>query len=86
MHSTNLRKVGGSVMLAIPPTLLDLLQLKSGERINLSVERGRLVVHRKRPKYSMEQLLKQTKSAARASWSREDREWTSGKAVGRELI
>ena len=27
MHTTNLRKVGGSVMLAVPPALLDVLQL-----------------------------------------------------------
>ena len=25
MHTTNLRKVGGSVMLAVPPAILDLL-------------------------------------------------------------
>ena len=26
MHTTNLRKVGGSVMLAVPPAMLDPLQ------------------------------------------------------------
>ena len=30
MHTTNLRKVGGSVMLAVPPALLKLLQLGPG--------------------------------------------------------
>jgi antitoxin ChpS len=30
MHTTNLRKVGGSVMLAVPPALLDILQLEPG--------------------------------------------------------
>jgi hypothetical protein len=28
MHTTNLRKVGGSVMLAVPPALLDILHLR----------------------------------------------------------
>ena len=28
MHTTNLRKVGGSVMLAVPPPLLDILRLR----------------------------------------------------------
>ena len=28
MHTTNLRKVGGSVMLAVPPAFLDQLQFK----------------------------------------------------------
>jgi antitoxin ChpS len=33
MHTTNLRKVGGSVMLAVPPALLDVLQLQIGADI-----------------------------------------------------
>ena len=28
MHTTNLRKVVGSVMLAVPPAILDLLHLR----------------------------------------------------------
>ncbi|SEJ02047.1 antitoxin ChpS, partial [Nitrosomonas eutropha] len=30
MHTTNLRKVGGSIMLAVPPALLDVLHLSAG--------------------------------------------------------
>jgi antitoxin component of MazEF toxin-antitoxin module len=30
MHTTNLRKVGGSIMLAIPPAVLEILNLQSG--------------------------------------------------------
>ena len=30
MHTTNLRKVGGSVMLAVPPAILDQLHLRLG--------------------------------------------------------
>lgn len=30
MHTTNLRKVGGSVMLAVPPAFLDQLHYKQG--------------------------------------------------------
>jgi antitoxin ChpS len=32
MHTTNLRKVGRSVMLAIPPALLDILHLQPGAK------------------------------------------------------
>ena len=32
MHTTNLRKVGGSVMLAVPPAPLDLLNLGVGPK------------------------------------------------------
>jgi antitoxin ChpS len=44
MHTTNLRKVGGSVMLAVPPALLDILNLQPGARVGITVESGRLVV------------------------------------------
>lgn len=37
MHTTNLRKVGGSVMLAVPPALLDLLNLGVGVKVGIGV-------------------------------------------------
>ena len=37
MHTTNLRKVGGSVMLAVPPAILDLLHLEVGNTVGLAV-------------------------------------------------
>ncbi len=43
MHLTNLRKVGGSVMLAVPPSFLDLLGLKAGASVGVAVDSGRLV-------------------------------------------
>ena len=42
MHTTNLRKVGGSVMLAVPPAILDLLDLRVGTAVGLVVDGGRL--------------------------------------------
>ncbi len=44
MHITNLRKVGGSVMLAVPPALLDLLQRKASTSVGVVVDDGRLIV------------------------------------------
>ena len=35
MHTTNLRKVGGSVMLAVPPALLDILHLRAGAKVGI---------------------------------------------------
>ena len=35
MHTTNLRKVGGSVMLAVPPAFLDQLHLQAGVMVGL---------------------------------------------------
>ena len=44
MHTTHLRKVGGSIMLAVPPAFLDQLRLQVGATVGLAVDRGCLVV------------------------------------------
>ena len=43
MYTTNLRKVGGSVMLAIPPAVLDTLRLQPGVTIELVIDGGCLI-------------------------------------------
>jgi antitoxin ChpS len=85
MHTTNLRKVGGSVMLAVPPALLDILHLRPGAKVGLAVESGRLVVEpQQRPRYTLDELLAQRNPRARRS--KEEREWLDGGHVGDELI
>jgi antitoxin ChpS len=85
MYTTNLRKVGGSVMLAVPPVLLDQLQLKVGATVALAVDGERLVVQiRPKPRYTLEELL------AKCDYSQptttEEREWINAPPVGRELL
>ncbi|ALR23137.1 MULTISPECIES: AbrB/MazE/SpoVT family DNA-binding domain-containing protein [Sphingomonadaceae] len=85
MHTTNLRKVGGSVMLVVPPALLDVLHLSAGASVGLAVDNGKLVVEPStRPRYTMAELL------AASDYSQpmppEEREWVDTPAVGRELI
>ena len=41
MHTTILRKVGGSTMLAVPPALLDLLRLRPGAKVWDGISRNR---------------------------------------------
>lgn len=85
MHTTNLRKVGGSIMLAVPPALLDVLHLRPGAKVGVAVENGHLVVQpQPRPRYSLDELL--AKCNPKARLSRKDREWLDAKPVGRELI
>ena len=85
MHTTNLRKVGGSIMLAVPPAILDLLHLQVGSKVGLAVDRGRLVVQpAARPQYSLDELLAQC--APSAELSDEDRAWLDSKPVGNELL
>jgi antitoxin ChpS len=85
MHTTNLRKVGGSVMLAVPPALLDILRLRPGAQVGIAIESGRLIVEpQQRPRYALDELLAQC-NPGRAR-TREDREWFSGKPTGNEIL
>ena len=85
MHTTNLRKVGGSVMLAVPPAILDLLHLQAGATVGLAVDGDRLIVAaRPRPSYRLTELLAQCEASPGPD--AEDREWIDAPAAGRELI
>jgi antitoxin ChpS len=85
MHTVNLRKVGGSVMLALPPAILELLDLKAGNAVAVKVNGRRLVIEpENRPRYTLDELLAQCHSRARRS--KEDREWLDAPPVGRELL
>lgn len=71
-------------MLAIPPAILDLLQLQAGATVGMAVVDGRLVVDPKLvPRYTMAELL------AASDYSQpqtvEEREWVDAPIVGREL-
>ena len=70
MHTTNLRKVGGSVMLAVPPVLLE------GDRL--------IVAPRTRPRYSLDELLAMCDEMAPADAG--GREWLDSQPVGSELL
>lgn len=85
MHTTNLRKVGGSVMMAVPPALLEMLDVEAGAEVGLAVDNGRLVVEpQHRPHYTMAELL------AASDYSQpqppEEREWVDAPAAGRETL
>jgi len=85
MHTSNLRKVGGSIMLAVPPALLEVLGLRPGAKVGLAVRSGRLVVEpQQRPRYTLDELLAQCNPKTRRS--KEEREWLDDTPTGRELI
>jgi antitoxin ChpS len=84
MYTTSLRKVGGSVMLAVPPALLELLGLQPGAKVGIAIQGGKLIVEpQQRPRYTLDELLAQCNRKARRS--EEEGEWLAGKPAGREL-
>ena len=85
MLTTNLRKVGGSIMLTVPPALLNLLDLQAGDTVGIGVDNGRLVIEPvPRPHYTLADLLAQCDASQEVS--REDLEWLNAKPVGNELL
>ena len=82
MLHTNLRKVGGSIMLAVPPTLLKKLGLDAGKAVSLDVQDGKLLVTpRKKPSYKLADLL-----AEHQTLDLEKDAWADMKPTGREEI
>ena len=86
MHMTNLRKVGGSVMLAIPPDLLKLVNLQVNDDVKIDVENGRIIIGpRIRPSYTLDELLARCNEEDYV-FTAEDRAWDEAKPVGKELL
>ena len=80
-----LRRVGGSILVAIPPALLEQLDLASDAPVALSVEGRKLIVEpAERPRYSLSGLLAETRKSRRRR--SKDVPWVSGPRAGRELI
>ncbi len=84
MQTTTLRKVGGSVMLAVPRAILDLLHLEAGATVGLAVDGERLVVQpQPKPRYTLDELLAQCDPDAEIT--AEGRAWIDAAPSGREL-
>lgn len=85
MHSVNLRQVGGSVMLAVPPAVLEMLSLKVGVAVEMDVDRHRLIVQSaKKSQYTLEGLL--ALCDVKAEISPHDSEWLNDAPIGNEVI
>ena len=85
MYTTTLRKVGGSIMMAVPPAFLDMLHIGAGAMVGVEIDHGRLVVEPQlRPRYTLNELLAQCD--AFAPMSDEDHTWLDAGPVGSELL
>ncbi|ERM12724.1 MULTISPECIES: AbrB/MazE/SpoVT family DNA-binding domain-containing protein [Pantoea] len=85
MYTTRLKKVGGSVMLAVPPAVLKTLGLSTDSEVGMTIDSGCLIIEpQKRPRYSLEELLAQCDPHDEIS--EEGREWIDAPAVGKELL
>ncbi len=62
MSTATLRNWGGSVALPIPRKFLAMLSLEAGKEVDLDVQDGKIIIQPAKPKYSMEQLMKEHKA------------------------
>lgn len=84
MYITRLKKVGGSVMLAVPPAVLKTLALSTDSEVGMTIDNGCLIIEpQKRPHYSLDDLLAQCEPTA--EMSDEDRKWVDAPAMGKEI-
>ena len=89
MHTTNLRKAGGSIMLTIPPAILDVLHLEAGATVGLVVFGDRLVVEPGiKPRYTLDNLLNASGYSQDLpnNADSEEQGWLDAPALGRELL
>ncbi len=83
--TTKLRKVGGSVMLSIPPALFDVLHLTENMQVGLAIDNGQLVVKSQiSQNYTLEELLAECNPSD--DFADKDVEWFDAKLIGRELL
>jgi antitoxin ChpS len=83
MSTATLRTVGGSVVMAIPKRLLEMVDLRAGSQVDVNVQNGRLiVVPQKKKRYKLSELLAQCDPAL--PLSQEELDWIDAPAMGQE--
>ncbi len=85
MLLTTLRTVGGSVMFAIPKSILEGLGLSPNTRVGLSISDGRLIVDpHPRPRYALAELMEQCDPSAPVT--EEAQAWLDAGLAGCEIF
>lgn len=88
IHTTTLRKLGESTVLAIPPVFLKRLHCRAGDEMELCLMGDRMEIRPKRTKLSLEDRLAKYRKALSLRTPEEnaaDQAWNAAPAVGREV-
>lgn len=86
MATVTLRTLGGSVVMAVPKQILNMMRLGAGSLVDVNMENGKLVVEPKaKPSYTLAELLAQC-SEENMVLTQEDREWLATRPVGKEAL
>ena len=82
MPMTRLRRVGGSIMLPVPPALLDQTRLQAGSEVEITLVGDVIEIKAARPRYTLQALL----DGSDYSQDVRDDDWLDSPAVGREEL
>lgn len=87
MATATLRKLGGSTVVAIPPTFLKSLRCAVGDEVELRLRHDAVEMRPKRKKLSLNERLEMYKSSLAYRTQNEiaeDRTWDEAPAMGHE--
>lgn len=86
MIHVTLRKLGGSVVMALPSQILSMMHIGAGSQVGVNVVDGKLVIEpRAKPHFTLAELLAQCSKENMAPTD-EDREWLDSHPVGKEML
>lgn len=86
MTIATLRALGGSVVMAVPKQILNMMRLDVGSVVELSLENGKLIVEPKhKPSYALSELLAQC-NEENMLLTEEDHAWLNAKPIGKEAL
>ncbi len=86
MHKVNIRKVGGSQMIAIPKPILDRFQMAAGDQVEIDLNGQQIVITPSPKEQTLDELISRCDLSASADWSEEDRAFVEAPLVGAEII
>ena len=87
MANAKLRQVGGSIVVAIPPTLLKQIGLTANARVSVTVENDQLIVRPEvRPRYTLAQIMATCDLSAPLRRSKAERDFMTAPRIGKEEI
>ena len=85
MTSISLRQSGGANIVSIPKTIVQMLGLSVGSKLDITVEENRIILTpSSEDEVSLESLLKGSPKEC-FTVTEEDREWINARPVGREI-
>lgn len=79
---TTIKKIGGAVGVTIPAHLLKQVGLKAGDKVNVDVIDGYIVITKAKPKYTVDELL--AKCNPNEPINEDMKEWDQTKPLGLE--